>query len=425
MRFSSFQPAKIADRRDNLVVCLDLDGHLVKISLIAIGQQLTVIGYSQKIWSLKQSFNQASDLKILQKTIEQTLEQAQDKRSFNLKYLMIGLGGDLIEPLTHTSRIRRFDKTASIKQKELNRLIAQNQAEALDLALERMQFNNQRPDLDLKLLNSSLVSFNLDGQSLDDPLDKIGTSIGVTLYNVFIAKEWYKTIDNLASSLNLELISLAYKPFALSQALVGHQAKDVDALIIHMEVSTTYLIVLESGVVTETASFNLGEDNFNLALARNLKLSYKQALKLRDLNLDFNFAHLGESQQKQASNIVNHSLAVWLRGLFLTLVEMEAQSLPAKIYLSGRAADFNLIKTSLEKVDLTKIVQFKSPIEFQALDIKDLPQTDIKIKARVNFSNLSASLGLARLAHDILEATNKLPKSISSSSDQSITSPTE
>ena len=394
----------------DVIVCLDIDTREIRVTLIALSRPLMIVGFSRQLLNTSAETNYWHNLEGFEKAIKQTIDKSKLGQQLNLKYLVIGLSGHLIQSVTHLSRMRRFDEATPLDRKEISRLLAQNQTESLDIAIEEVRLNHQTQTAELQLLNSSLVNFNLDGTSLSDPLGKIGVSIGVTLYNVFIPTKWAQAIEQLAGRLDLDLISVAYKPFALAKGFLGNpQSLDVEALIIHVEALQTYVIIVSQGVLVKTEVFPIGSEHFNLSLCRNLKFDHKKVASLKDIDGDFSFSKLNNQTQNQALKIINHTTAVWLRGLFLSLKDMNLANLPELIYLSGKAAEYKIIKENLQRVDFNKIFEGAKQPNFENLTVDHLSKVVINLNKRLPISTLNIGIGLGQLAYDILEATNKLP----------------
>ena len=113
-------------------------------------------------------------------------------------------------------------------------------------------------EIDLKLLNISFISFTIDGRSVANPLNSQTAKVAVRLYNVFIPGTWLNFIQKTTESLGLNLIALAYKPFALTKGLSVRQGDNLDALIINVEDEITDVGLIQANTLICSKNFSLG-----------------------------------------------------------------------------------------------------------------------------------------------------------------------
>ena len=172
--------------------------------------------------------------------------------------------------------------------------------------------------------------------SVANPVGRPAGKVAVGLHNVFIPDNWLAVAQKIATNLNLNLIALAHKPFALARGLTGSDV--TDALLINVEDDLTDVGLLRSGVLVCSGGFNLGWRTFDKALSRNCDLSQAAIDGLKDDGGDFSLDNLEPNQRPAAERALNHAAYVWLQGLSLILEDFGAGKLPSRIFFAGSGA---------------------------------------------------------------------------------------
>ena len=398
-------------RQTDIIACLDLEETQVRAALIERqGDALKIVGLAKVPVSADLRLSGLDiNRSALQNHCFQALKMAKGGLDINLRDFVLGVSGDFIKGVTHKIQLRRAYPHTPFSQRELDQLIARNQAEALKMAEAEIQAENPGQNPKLQLLNSSLIGFVLDGRPHPQPLGRQANFAGIQLYNVFVPDFWQDIGRQMAEELNLELVALAYKPFALMRGFLGNVFKpDLEALLIQIEDQATYVIVVKNGTLIRTKHFGLGDHIFNQALSRNLDLNYAAAANLRDASGEFDFSRLTPAQQEKAKKVFNHTTAVWLQGLTLTLKDFKLAVLPAKIYLTGQAANLKALAKSLQQPTLLKVLPFKDKLQIEVLGLSRMSQIESQVLVD-NEVGVTTLAGLGRLASDVLNITRQAP----------------
>ena len=418
MRFSSSRHHRYlsppgSDAGGNLIIAgLDIYDSYVKAALIAIElNRLKIL--SQADFPLIRSVP-SGDLSVnlgaFQNTCRQALNQAQTGVNGRAQAVVIGLSGDLIRGVTQTTSIERPNPRLPLSEQELDRLLLSNQMEALQVANTEIQREYRTDETKLQLLNSSLISVQTDGHKVLNPLNQQAITISLEVYSVFIPQKWLEAGQQIAEDLNLNLIALAYKPFALARGLLvsGKKKHALDALIIDIGEKASDLAIIQGGVLSHSRHFPVGLQNFMLALKRHLSLDASDLAALQTAAGDIDLARLDKEQRPRAQKILALTVLVWLQGLSLRLKDLKLEQLPAKIYLSGPGAGLSCIKESLLKSHWAKLVSLAGPAEVEILDFEAVLGIESTLKTEPNF--LATLVGLGCLASDILNVVQNTPQ---------------
>ena len=410
MRFLKRKPTKSRPTNSSKVIaCLDLQARQIQATIIERKtDKLSIIGFAQVA--------PTSDLRLETDEINQTalenycflaLKTAKADLNLDLSNFVLGVSSDFIRGVTHKIQLRRAYPQTPFNQKELDQLIIRNQAEAIKIAEAENQAESPKHNFQMRLLNSSLIGFALDGKPHLQPLGQTANFAGIQLYNVFVPDFWQPLAQKLGEKLNLELIALAYKPFALIRGFLGNVFKpDLEALLIEVEQQMTHVMLIRNGALIRTKHFALGSQIFDKALSRNLNIDPLTTAHLSDHLGEYNFSQLSKQQQIEARKILNHTTAVWLQALTLVLKDFKVNVLPARIYLTGQVVNLKGIIRSLQQPTLLKILPFKEKLQVEILGLDRMSQIEARIPL-INQVSMTALAGLACLAVDVLKITEQ------------------
>ena len=404
-----------------VVAGLDICDSHVRAALISIGLgRLEIL--SQADVALGQGSTAgdlSSDLAAYQSACRQALRLvSQQHAGSDPASIVIGLSGELIRGVTQLTQVERPNPRLPLAEAELDRLLLDNQAAALQVANADIEREQRAAEMDLQLLNSSLISVQADGRRVLNPLDSQAMKVAFEVYNVFIPNKWLQAGQKIAEHLNLNLIAMAYKPFALARGLLAGDQQELDeALIIDIGEQSTDLAVISGGVLSHSQHFPLGLQNFERNLSRHLMLDRSDLLALQTPTGNFNLAGLESEQQPRAIRALTQASLVWLQGLSLSLKDLKLERLPAKIYLSGSGGGLSCIQESLAKPNWAQLVSLAGSAEILPLDLQAMPAVESALEVE---SRLLATLaGLGCLASDILNVVQNMPRSEHSNADLS------
>ena len=297
---------------------LDINAESVSAALIRLGMDnLEIVSKAEAFLPQGVGLNDFSDNQAaFQNSCQQALKAAREGFTTDLRSIVIGLSGDLIRGITQTIEVNRPDPHSPLSEKEMDNLLLNNQTQALKQAVAGLRLENHNQDFDLRLLNSSLISFAVDDHVVDNPLNYRAAKISIQLYNVFVPSAWLIAGQKIAEHLGLNLIALAYKPFALARSLTGNQTNsDLNALLINVEDQITDVGLIQNGILAYSGNFGIGSWAFDRALIRNLKFDQADVAGLKNEQGNFNLSQLPEKRRAEAEKILSHTAYVWLQGL--------------------------------------------------------------------------------------------------------------
>lgn len=407
------------DSRD-VLVGLDIGTEVVKALIAEIkDDQLEIIGVGRKPQEIGDMHMGAiADIAAVVANCETALSEAEDQAGVQAKRVIIGIAGELVKGVTNTIRYRRPQPNKVLDVAEMEFIIEKVQDRARSKAQAQIALETGNQDVEVKLVNSALVSIHIDGYKVSNPIGFQGKDVAVQIYTAFAPMVHIGALEKVADELALELIAVAAEPFAVSRSVLG---TDVDssftAILADVGGGTTDIAVVNDGGVEGTKMFGIGGRSFTRTIASELDLSFKDAEKLK-INLGHN--QIKPSVKKQSELAIEKTLEVWLSGVELALGEFtNIDYLPNRILLCGGGSSLKQIAEALSKhawpddLPFTKkpTVQYIKPSEVVGVIDKTGTITD---------HTFITAMGLLRVgydtiignqdAHGLMEKVNNLLK---------------
>lgn len=388
--------------RDNLIVGLDIGTEFVKALIARLeGDDIEIIGVGRARQSVDDMHSGAiADIGGVVRNCEEALAQAEDQAGVQGKRAVIGIAGELVKGLTQTIRYKRPQPDRPLDVTEMELIIEKVQERAHDKAQKQIAFETGNEDVEVKLVNSAIVSIHIDGYRVSNPIGFQGKDIAIQIYTAFAPMVHIGALERAAAELDLDLIAVAAEPFAVSRSVLGTDASSTfTAILIDVGGGTTDIAVVNDGGVEGTKMFGIGGRSFTRTIASDMDLSYEDAEKLK-VNIDE--PNLKESVTEKLNSSVDKTLDVWVDGVELALSEFDSvDHLPTRILLCGGGASLKKLVHTLNGrdwyVDLpfTKkpTVQLIKPSE--VVGVKDLTN-DAKDHTFIT------AMGLLRVGYDTI-----------------------
>lgn len=387
---------------DDYVVALDIGTEFVKALIARVkGDDLEIIGVGRKRQEQSDMHSGAiADIAGVVQNCEEALAEAEDQAGLQAKRAVIGIAGELVKGNTSTIRYRRPQPDKPLTVAEMELIIEKVQERAQVKAQKQIGLETGNDEVEVKLVNSALVSLHIDGYKVSNPIGFQGRDVAVQIYTAFAPMVHIGALERVADEVGLELVAVAAEPFAVSRAVVGTDASsNFTAILADVGGGTTDIAVVNDGGVEGTRMFGIGGRSFTQTIANDMNLSYKDAEKLK-VNLDSE--KLKPTVAKEANQAIDKTLEVWLDGVELALSEFDAvDHLPNRILLCGGGASLTKLVDALSEGDWYKELPFtKRPI-VQLI----APEEVVGVKDTTGDANdhtLITAMGLLRVGYDTM-----------------------
>ena len=426
------KPRKI--KPENVILALDIGTEFVKavIAERTEDDNLIVIGVGKEHQNMGNMYAGAiADIPAVVSTCEKALSNAEGMAGVISKTCVVGIAGELIKGNTRTVRYRRKDSNKPISDQEMQLIIQRVQDKAGEQAKQEIALETDNPEVEVRLINSAIVSLSIDGYKVSNPIGFKGSDLMIQFYTAFAPLVHISAIEKVCAELNLDLLAVAVEPFAVCRACLGNELEsNFSAIVMDIGGGTTDIAVVDDGGVEGTKMFGIGGRSFTHQIATRTGLDYDtaEAVKLQlggvlldQLTLKHKEETVADAEKKneiqqilatpERAKKINQAIAdnieVWLGGVAVALEDFPlVEALPTRILLCGGGAGLTSLQESLATSDWYIDLPFSRRPLVHILDDVDIPGIENATTEDLDYSFITA-FGLLRVAIDTLAGTDE------------------
>lgn len=343
-----------------------------------------------------------ADIGAVVENCNNALAQAEEQAQISVRTTIVGIAGELVKGTTTTIRCTRKDPNLELDVDEMERIIELVQERAEAQARKNLELELGGQHVDVRLVNSALVSISIDGYNVTNPIGFKGRDILVQLYTAFAPMIHISALERVANELDLDLLAVAAEPFAVARSVIGDSTNaTMSAVLMDVGGGTTDIAVINEGGVQGTKMFGIGGRAFTRSIERDLGVEFDVAEKLK---LDFS-SRADEDLNQHAS--INESLEktcdVWLAGVELALSDFsDLENLPHQMLLCGGGASLKKLIDTLQQTNWYGQLPFTRKPRISLID----PDQVIGIEDTTNKANdhtYITAMGLLRVGLDTIQ----------------------
>lgn len=342
----------IEEPAPDYIVGLDIGTENVKALVGQInGDEIDIIGVGRAHQDLADMQAGAiADIAGVVANCDEALAQAEKMAGVSARGAVIGIAGELVKGMTTTVRLSRKDPSKPLDVPEIEKIIGLVQNKALERAKKQLSWELGGKDVEIRLVNSALVSITIDGYSVSSPLGFQGRDVLIQLYTAFAPLIHIGALEKVANELDLELLAVAAEPFAVARSVIGNDPNaSTSAILMDIGGGTTDIAVLNEGGVEGTKMFGIGGRAFTRSVERDMSTDFEQA---EILKIAVNSTKVPAEKRKQVKKALNKTLDVWTSGVELALSEFDKMDhLPNRILLCGGGASLDMLTKELAETD--------------------------------------------------------------------------
>ncbi len=389
---------------DDTILALDIGTEYVKAVIAKQNAHgdLDVIGIGRAHQGASNMYSGAiADIPAVVAVCERALSQAEKMSGTTSKLTVVGIAGELVKGNTSTVRYRRKNGNKPLSEQEMALIIKRVQDRAGERARQEIADETNNPNVEVRLINSAIVSINIDGYKISNPIGFKGTDIVIQFYTAFAPLVHISAIEKVCAELSLDLLAVAVEPFAVCRACLGDELDNgFSGIVMDIGGGTTDIAVIDDGGVEGTKMFNIGGRSFTHQIAEVLDVDFETAEKYK-LSIK-NPAKVPADVKDKMLGAIRRNLAVWLSGVEITLEEFNLDDmLPNKILLCGGGAGLSELQEVLATTDWFKGLPFSRRPIIHLVESSDIPGIKNRTKVILDHSYVTA-LGLLRVALDTL-----------------------
>lgn len=360
VRERSGRPGK-GKKTDDYLVALDIGTEFVKALIGKVNSvegTVEIIGVGRQHQALSDMQAGAiADIAGVVENCDKALHQAEEQAGVSVRTAIIGIAGELVKGTTTTVRVSRQQSTKPLDIAEMEKIINLVQERAQTKAKQQLAWELGGKSVDVRLVNSALVSIEIDGYPVTNPIGFQGKDVEVQLYTAFAPLIHIGALEKTAQELDLDLLAVAAEPFAVARAVIGNNPnQSLSAILMDVGGGTTDIAVINDGGVQGTKMFGIGGRAYTRAIERDLAVDFDKAEELK-VGLSTNQAPV--SQRPAIEKALGKTADVWIGGIELALSEFtKLDHLPHRMFLCGGGSSLDLLMDRLEKTDWYKSLAF-------------------------------------------------------------------
>lgn len=335
---------------DDYVVALDIGTEFVKALIGRIaGDSIEVIGVGRTHQQLSDMQAGAiSDIAAVVNNCNQALNEAEQQAQVSARTAVIGIAGELVKGTTLSVRCTRKDASKPLDVEEVERIIELVQQRALTKAKQQLAWEMGGKEVEIRLVNSALVSINIDGYKVTNPVGFQGKEVIVQLYTAFAPMIHIGALERTAQELDLDLLAVAAEPFAVARSVIGDDPNaNMSAILMDVGGGTTDIAVINEGGVQGTKMFGIGGRAYTRAIERELGVEFTTA---EELKLGLGTSRIPRAKAPAIEKALQKTLDVWVRGVELALGEFtRLDHLPHRLLLCGGGSSLTMLTDKLQQ----------------------------------------------------------------------------
>jgi cell division protein FtsA len=395
------------------IVALDIGTEYVKALIARInGESIEIVGVGRAHQGLDDMHSGAiADIAAVVRNCEQALGDAEQQAGTTVRQAIIGVAGELVKGLTHTIRYKRSQPDKPLDMQEMEFIIEKVQERAHDKVQKQVAFETGNDDVEIKLVNSAIVSIHIDSYKVSNPIGFQGKDVAIQIYTAFAPMVHIGALERTAAELDLDLVAVAAEPFAVSRSLLGTDASsNFSSVVIDIGGGTSDVAVINDGGVEGTKSFGIGGRAFTKTIANELDLSYDQAEELK-VSLASG-AQMNGADKAAVLKALRKTLEVWINGIELALGEFDAiDHLPNHILLCGGGASLQPLVKVMQETSWYKELPFTREPTVQRITPDQVAGIEDKTGQASDHTFVTA-MGLLRVGYDTMVGTGESADSL-------------
>lgn len=395
-------PEPTPRKEDDVLLGLDIGTEYVKAVIARQSKTgLEIIGVGRAHQGPNNMYSGAiADIPAVTRVCEKALAQAEEMAGVTCKRVTVGIAGELVKGNTSNVHYRRKNGNKPLSEQEMDLIIQRVQDQFGEQARSEVALETNNPEVEVRLINSAIVSLSIDGYKISNPIGFKGSDVAIQFYTAFAPLVHISAIEKVCAELNLELLAVAVEPFAVCRACLGDDLDStLSSVVMDIGGGTTDIAIVDDGGVEGTKMFGIGGRSFTHQIAEALGVDFDtaEAIKIDPASGDLNEGGL----EKMEGAILNN-LEVWISGVQLALEEFDLMEvLPNKILLCGGGAGLIPLQELLATADWYVDLPFARRPVVHLVDSSDLPGVVNRSPAELDHSFVTA-VGLLRVALDTL-----------------------
>ena len=399
---------------DDYIVALDIGTEFVKALIGKINEDdatVEVVGVGRAHQELSDMQAGAiSDIASVVQNCDTALSEAEQQAGVSVRRAVIGIAGELVKGTTTTIRVARKDSAKPLDITEMERIIHIVQERAETKAKKQLAVELGGKEVEVRLVNSALVSIEIDGYPVTNPIGFQGKEVVVQLYTAFAPMIHIGALERTAQELDLDLLAVAAEPFGVARAVIGDNPNaSLSVILMDVGGGTTDIAVVNDGGVQGTKMFGIGGRAYTRSVEREVGVPFEEA---EELKLGLSDGRTPRSKAPAVEAALKKTLDVWTSGVELALGEFTTlDHLPYRMFLCGGGSSLDMLIDELQDGEWYRQLPFtRRPVVKRIRPEQVAGITDTT--GKVTDHTFITAMGLLRVGVDTLQFSGSGSKSI-------------
>lgn len=343
------------------IVALDVGTEFVKALIGRVssdGSEISIIGVGREHQALSDMQAGAiADIGGVVRNCDEALAKAEAMAGVSVRTAVIGIAGELVKGTTTTVRISRKQSDKPLDIVEMEKIIKLVQGRAEQKARQELAWELGGKEVEIRLVNSALVSIEVDGYPVTNPIGFQGRDVVVQLYTAFAPMIHIGALERVAGELDLDLLAVAAEPFAVARSVIGNESNTAfSAVLMDVGGGTTDIALINEGGVQGTKMFGIGGRSYTRSIERDLGVDFDVAEKLK---LGLAHGSVPSAKVREVESSLHKTLDVWTSGVELALGEFpQLDHLPHRLLLCGGGSSLDMLMEGLQRTDWWRDLPF-------------------------------------------------------------------
>jgi cell division protein FtsA len=352
---------------------LDIGTEFVKALVFKIGEggKAHIVGVGRQRQRLgDMQGGTVTDIGGVVENCAKALDKAEEMSGAIANSCIVGIAGELVKGITTVVHYERLKPNLKIDYNELKNIVNKIQWRVFDEVRKQLAWETGHEEIDVKLVNASIVDVKIDGYRVTNPIGFQGKEVSVAVYNAFAPMVHLGALQTVASDLDLDLVTVAAEPYAVARSMGTQEAGEFNAIFIDIGGGTTDIAVVTNGGLEGTKMFAIGGRSFTKRLAQALNVPFGRA---EEIKLAYGNDKLKEKSKMIVRDALYADANVWRSGVELALSEFSnVELLPSRILLCGGGSALPEIKEVLTDSDWYKDLPFAKKPQVHFIKPKDV-----------------------------------------------------
>lgn len=357
-------------RRDHgTLLVLDIGGSSIKAAVIKIEKEeniVRILGFYQEYFEEEILDAEKIHYENLKVTAIRAKFFAEKIAKIKTTAVIIGLADEFLGSLSLSTKQKRDNPQSKITPNELKNIFSKLKWQLKEKAKGIPGITN------ISIVHAAIQEVLIDGWRVTNPIGFGGKEMVLNVYYSYISEHNMDIFRCLAKDLNVRLLRMASRSYALVAHFIAEHGPDYSAIFADMSTYRTDLVLVQKGKILETKSLATGSSVFTKKIASDLAIGFFEAEQIK---LKYSRGELSERVAGKIKDIMTDTVKLWQNGLMIAVKEFSpTQILPSVFMIYGGGAGLPDIPKVFRNVDWPEEANFARKPEIKVLDTKSFHQ---------------------------------------------------